>query len=443
MMMRLRAQATDTIPAVAPGWSAVTTWVEAHPIVGPAIGVAIVLLVAWLANVIARRVILRGIARIVTRTHFTWDNQLHDHDVFKRLANIVPALITYYGVLVVPGLPDTVTLVIQRVAVALVVILIAVSAGAFLTAINDIYAERADARSRPIKGYLQIAKIVITILAGILVLSQLVGTSPVVFLSGIGALTAVILLIFRDTILSFVASIQISANDMVRLGDWIEVPELGADGDVVDIALHTVKVQNWDKTITTVPTHRLISDSFRNWRGMSESGGRRIKRAINIDMTSVRFLDDEQIEELGRWELLSDYIAQKLVEIEEHNGKSELAPAMIPHVRRLTNLGTFRAYVVNYLRAHPHTHDQLTLMVRQLEPSSRGVPIEIYVFTNDTAWVAYEGIQSDIIDHLLCVLPDFGLRVFQDPAGTDLRALAEAGAGNGRGGRPDSAGESP
>jgi miniconductance mechanosensitive channel len=230
---------------------------------------------------------------------------------------------------------------------------------------------------------------------------------------------------------------------MVRLGDWMEVPELGADGDVVDIALHTVKVQNWDKTITTVPTHRLISDSFRNWRGMSESGGRRIKRAINIDMTSVRFLDDEQIEQLGRWELLSDYIAQKRVEIEEHNRKTELAPGTIPHVRRLTNLGTFRAYVVNYLRAHPHTHDQLTLLVRQLEPSSRGVPIEIYVFTNDTAWVAYEGIQSDIIDHLLCVLPDFGLRVFQDPAGTDLRALVEAGAGNGRGGHPDTASPSP
>jgi miniconductance mechanosensitive channel len=308
-----------------------------------------------------------------------------------------------------------------------------VSGGAFLTAINEIWSERPDARSRPIKGYLQIVKIFIAILAGVLVISQLVGTSPVVFLSGIGALTAVILLIFRDTILSFVASLQISANDMVRLGDWIEVPQLGADGDVVDIALHSVKVQNWDKTITTVPTHRLISDSFRNWRGMSESGGRSIKRAISIDMTSVRFLEEDEIERFGHWELLSDHIGNKLAEIEAHNADRGLPPGTIPHVRRLTNLGTFRAYVVNYLRSHPHTHDELTLIVRQLAPSSRGIPLEIYVFTNDTAWVAYEGIQSDILDHLLCVLPDFGLRVFQDPAGSDLRRLVEAGTPDGSG----------
>lgn len=413
--------------ATLPGWAALNAWVDAHPMIGPTLGVGVVLLLAWLSNVIARRVILRGIIKLVSRTQFTWDDRLQEHEVFRRLANVVPAAVMYYGVLLVPGLPAPIALVMQRVAVGLVVILIALSASAFLTALNDIYSERAGARNRPIKGYLQIAKIFIAIVAMILVISRLVGTSPVVFLSGLGALTAVILLIFRDTILSFVASLQIAANDMVRLGDWIEVPELGADGDVIDIALHTVKVQNWDKTITTVPTHRLISDSFKNWRGMSEAGGRRVKRALNIDMTSVRFLEQEEVERFQRWELLSDYIDRKRAEIEEYDAGRSVPAGVIPHRRRLTNLGTFRAYVVNYLRQHPKTHDRLTMLVRQLAPTASGVPLEFYVFTNETAWVAYENIQSDILDHLLCVLPDFGLRAFQDPTGSDIRVLAGAG----------------
>jgi miniconductance mechanosensitive channel len=236
----------------------------------------------------------------------------------------------------------------------------------------------------------------------------------------------VILLIFRDTILSFVASIQIAMNDMVRIGDWIEMPKFGADGDVVDIALHTVKVQNWDKTITTIPTHALIADSFKNWRGMSEAGGRRIKRAINVDMSSVRFLEPAEIERLGRWELLADYIAGKTESIRAYNDGRSLPPDVLPHVRRLTNLGTFRAYVVEYLRAHPDTHKGLTLMVRQLDPTAHGLPLQVYVFTSDTAWIAYEGIQSDIFEHLLAVLPEFGLRVFQQPTGADVQALREA-----------------
>ena len=412
--------------ALTPGQAAVTAWIEAHRLAGPALGLAVVFGVAWLANVVARRWILRAIMTVVRRTQFTWDDRIYEHDVFRRLANVVPAVVVHYGVLLVPGLPPSLSLLLQRLAVAVIVLVVVLAAGALLTALNQIYAQRPESASRPIKGYLQIVKIFLWMVAIILVISQLVGRSPVVFLSGIGALTAVILLIFRDTILSFVASVQIAMNDMVRIGDWIEMPKYGADGDVVDIALHTVKVQNWDKTITTIPTHALISDSFRNWRGMSESGGRRIKRAINIDMSSVRFLEPAEIETLGRWELLAGYIAEKGQAIRADNEGRSLPAGVVPHQRRLTNLGTFRAYVVNYLRAHPDTHDRMTLLVRQLDPTAHGLPLQLYVFTNDTAWIRYEGIQSDIFEHLLAVLPDFGLRVFQQPTGTDVQALRGA-----------------
>jgi len=420
------ADTTSRAAPALPGWTVVRDWLAAHPLAGPALGLAVVFGLAWLSNVVARRWILRAIMTLVRRTQFTWDDQIYEHNVFRRLANVVPAIVVHYGVLLVPGLPDSLSVLIQRVAVSVIVLVVVVAAGALLTALNDIYAQRPEATSRPIKGYLQIVKIFLYIVAIILVVSQLVGRSPVFFLSGIGALTAVILLIFRDTILSFVASIQIAMNDMVRIGDWIEMPKYGADGDVVDIALHTVKVQNWDKTITTIPTHALIADSFRNWRGMSEAGGRRIKRALNIDMSSVRFLEPAEIERLGRWELLGDYLADKTEVIRVYNEGRSLRPDVVPHVRRLTNLGTFRAYVVEYLRAHPDTHKGLTLMVRQLDPTPQGLPLQVYVFTSDTAWIAYEGIQSDIFEHLLAVLPEFGLRVFQQPTGGDIQTLRGA-----------------
>ena len=249
--------------------------------------------------------------------------------------------------------------------------------------------------------------------------------SPWIFVSGIGAMTAVLLLIFRDTILSLVASIQIASNDMVRVGDWIEMPELGADGDVIEVALHTVKVQNWDKTITTIPTHRLIADSFKNWRGMSLSGGRRIKRSVSIDLQSVRFLTDEEIERFERWALLRDYMASKRRELEEANAAPELDRALTADLRRLTNLGTFRAWIQALVRAHPKIHQSgHTLLIRQLAPGPQGVPIEIYCFANDTDWIAYEAIQSDLFDRILAMVPEFGLRVFQEPAGSDLERLA-------------------
>jgi miniconductance mechanosensitive channel len=247
-------------------------------------------------------------------------------------------------------------------------------------------------------------------------------------------MTAVLLLVFRDTILSLVASIQIASNDMIRVGDWIEMPEVGADGDVMEVALHTVKVRNWDKTITTIPTHRLISDSFKNWRGMTESGGRRIKRPVLIDLQSVRFLSEEEIARFGEWSLLSEYIAGKRGELSEANSSSEVDPDLPADLRRLTNLGTFRAWILATLRTHPLIHQSgHTLLVRQLAAGAQGVPIEIYCFTKDTAWVSYEDIQGDLFDRVLAMVPEFGLRVFQEPTGSDLAGFGSSRSGESAG----------
>ncbi|MDX1495595.1 MAG: mechanosensitive ion channel, partial [Longimicrobiales bacterium] len=316
-------------------------------------------------------------------------------------------------------------LVTQRVMLAFIIITAVLSLDALLDAVNEIYAESyEEARSRPIKGYLQVVMLVAYIAAVIIVISILADRSPLVFLSGLGALTAVLLLVFRDTILSFVASLQIMSNDMIRIGDWVEMPQANADGDVIDIALHTVKIQNWDKTITTVPTHKFISDSFKNWRGMSESGGRRIKRSLHLDLSTVRFLTDDEVERLSRYELLRDYMRQKREELAEHRAKKKAAGEdVVPEIRRLTNAGTFRAYVFAYLKRHPLIHDEMTLLVRQLAPTPKGLPIEVYCFTNDTAWATYEGVQGDIFDHLIAILPEFGLEAFQEPAGSDFARI--------------------
>jgi miniconductance mechanosensitive channel len=305
------------------------------------------------------------------------------------------------------------------------VLTVALSLGNLLNAVGDIY-ERLDpvrARNKPIKGYLQLVKIIAFIVVAILIIAVLIDRSPLLLLSGLGAMTAVLMLVFKDTILSFVASVQLSSHDMLRVGDWLEMPALNADGDVIDIALHTVKVQNWDRTITTIPTWRLINESFKNWRGMSESGGRRIKRAIYLDQTSMRFLTDEERTNLKRFALIDEYLERKREELEEFN-KALLAAGRDPvNTRRVTNLGTFRAYVAAYLKNHPRVHQGLTQMVRQLQPGPTGLPLEIYCFAATTAWVEYEGIQADIFDHIYAILPEFGLRVFQEPSGADMREM--------------------
>ena len=387
------------------------------------VGLAGLLVVCAIANWVMHRFVIRGVEKLTLRSASKWDDALQEAEVFHRLAPLIPALILGAGIRVLPEVTETIQTLGSRIAAATVILVAARAVAALLTAANRIYSEVPENRERPIKGYLQVVKIVVAVVATILILATLLDRSPLIFLSGIGAMTAVLLLIFRDTILSLVASVQITGNDMVRVGDWIEMPQLGADGDVIDVALHTVKVQNWDKTITSIPTHRLISDSFKNWRFMSLSGGRRIKRALAIDMTTVRFLDPRETDRLARVSLLADYVEGKRKELAEHNqGRDDEGPDL----RRLTNLGTFRAYIERYLRAHPRIHPGMTLIVRQLAPTPTGIPIEIYCFTSTTEWAAYEGIQSDLFDHFLSIAPEFGLRAFQNPSGADVAALSRA-----------------
>jgi miniconductance mechanosensitive channel len=332
----------------------------------------------------------------------------------------------YWGVILIPGLPEAAMAVTRNIANAYIVLTVALSLSHLFRAFDEIYRRRdpIKSRNRPIKGYLQLLNIITLVVAVLLIVAVLIDRSPLILLSGLGAMTAVLMLVFKDTLLSLVASVQLSSQDLLRVGDWIEMPQLGADGDVIDIALHTVKVQNWDRTITSIPTWRLINESYRNWRGMSESGGRRIKRALFLDQTSVRFLKAREVEGLHRFALIDDYLRRKEEELEAWNAKL-IAEGKDPvNTRRVTNLGTFRAYIGAYLKAHPGVHQEMIQMVRQLQPGPEGIPLEIYCFTATTAWVAYEGIQADIFDHLLAVLPEFGLRVFQSPMGADLKAWA-------------------
>jgi miniconductance mechanosensitive channel len=381
----------------------------------------------WLSDVIARFVLVRVLGRALRTMPGFWDKALIDHGVIPRLAHAAPALVVYYGIGFVDGLPDALVVVVRGVASAYVVLTIALAFGRLLDAAGWLY-EQIDeerAKARPIKGYLQLLKIGIALITGILIIATLFNRDPLLLLSGLGAMAAVLMLVFKDTLLSLVASVQLSSNDMLRVGDWIEMPQLHADGDVIDISLHTVKVRNWDKTITTIPTWRLINESYKNWRGMFESGGRRIKRALYLDQASVRFLSDEERSRLQRIALLDGYLERKRVELEEHNRRLLAAGKDPVNTRRVTNVGTFRAYVQAYLQSHALINQEMTCMVRQLQPGPTGLPLELYCFTATTKWVEYEGIQSDIFDHLYAILPEFGLRVFQEPAGSDVqRALA-------------------
>jgi miniconductance mechanosensitive channel len=296
---------------------------------------------------------------------------------------------------------------------------------AFLNSIYDIYQGFEVSKSKPIKGYLQVFKIILFLIGAIFVISMLIGRSPLYLLTGLGAFSAVLLLIFRDPILGLVGGIQISANDMVRPGDWIVMNKSGADGVVTDISLTTVKVQNWDKTITTIPTYSLVSESFVNWRGMEESGGRRIKRSINIDMNSVKFASPEQLTQLKKIKLVNNYLQKKEKELATYNEKNNIDDEVLVNGRRQTNLGVFRAYVAEYLKSNSNINQDMTFLVRQLQPGESGIPIEIYVFSKVQEWAKYEDIQSDIFDHLLATIPEFGLQVFQNPSGADFRKLGE------------------
>lgn len=378
-----------------------------------------VLMLSWLANFIAKRILLSVISFIIKQTKTKWDDVLLERKVFVRLSHIAPALIihataAWFGAL---------SMIIQRLSVVYMMIAGLAALFSFITALVDIYNTFAVARQHPLKGYAQVLKIILSIVIGIVAISTLLDRSPLLLLSGLGAMTAVLILVFKDSILGLVASIQLSMNRMVQVGDWIEMPKYGADGDVIDITLLTVKVQNWDKTITTIPSYSLISDAFKNWRGMSESGGRRIKRSVFIDMGTVRFLDQEMLDKYENIQLLKKYLTRKKTEIAEHNQKNNIDTTSLINGRHLTNIGTFRAYLEAYLRNHPKIHNDMTFLVRQLQLNEKGLPIEIYVFSNDQVWANYEAIQADIFDHILAIIPFFELRVYQYPGSGDLMNL--------------------
>lgn len=383
-------------------------------------------IVALLTFVLARQVVLPLAFRVARRSRLAWDDVLVKHRVLTRLVPIAPLLVLGRGVGLIVGLDPQLVRFVERMALALIIVVVVRALGALLTAVNEIYSGTPHGPSRPIKGYLQGLKIIMYSGAAIIMVSALLDQSPWLLLSGLGAATAVLLLIFRDTLLSFVAGIQLTTNDLIRVGDWIEMPQFNADGDVVDISLNVVKVQNWDRTVTVIPTHKFLENSFKNWRAMFESGGRRIKRALRIDMSSVRFLDEADIARLSRIAALREYLQEKLAELEAYN-RAHVPPDVgdvLVNGRHLTNIGTFRTYVEGYLRRHPGVHQGIIMIVRQLEPTPEGLPLEIYAYTSETGWVAHERIQADIFDHLLAVAPEFGLRVFQAPTGADLARLA-------------------
>ncbi|WP_062105407.1 mechanosensitive ion channel family protein [Bacillus niameyensis] len=378
-------------------------------------------LLCIVANFITKKVVIRIISHILTKHNIKWGNILLERKVFRKISHIVPAIIIYYFSSTFP----TYQHLIEKGANTYVIIVGLAIINSLLNAINDIYQTYEISKMKPIKGYIQVIKIIVIIFGSILVVANLIGKNPLLLLSGIGALSAVLMLVFKDSILGLVAGVQLTANDMVRVGDWIEMPKYEADGDIIDISLNTVKVQNWDKTITMIPSYALISDSFKNWRGMQASGGRRIKRSLFVDTNSISFCSTEMIENFKHIHYLADYIISREAEIAEYNTKNEINNDNRVNGRALTNIGVFRAYISNYLQHHAGINQDMTLMVRQLAPSEHGLPIEIYAFTNDVRWAVYESTQADIFDHLFAVAPEFGLRLFQNPSGHDLKNIVE------------------
>ncbi len=380
-----------------------------------------VLVLSWVANVVARRLILRLVTRLVHSTSGQWDDRLLEAGFFSRVAHFAPALVVYLAA----NLFGEAQAWIQRLVLVYLIFLTIRVLDSLISASQRIYQASELSRERPIRGYLQLARLIIVLVGGIFVISTLLQKEPWGLLTGLGAMSAVLLLVFRDSILGFVASVQLASNNMVRPGDWIEMPQFKADGDVIEVGLHTVKVQNWDKTITTIPTYRMVTEAFKNWRGMEESQGRRIKRSILIDMNSIKFCDQALLDRFGKFALIRDYLRLKREEVAAFNRERGYDTGEMINGRSLTNIGTFRAYVEAYLQNHHKINHKMTFLVRQLAPTDRGLPLEIYVFSNDKAWANYEAIQADIFDHLLAVVPEFELRIYQSPSGGDFAQVFE------------------
>ncbi len=370
------------------------------------------------SNYIVKMVVLKVFAN-ARRDRFNWSEILIRRRLLQRLFFLIPGIIIYFFAPVFKPVQD----LIQKLALTYIFVIVIFVLGALLDFVNDYYSTLPISNVRPIKGFIQVLKIIVVSIFIIVIIANLIEKSPFLLLSGLGALIAVFSFVFKDLILGLVAGIQLTSNDMLRIGDWIEVPKYGADGEVVELSLSTVKVQNFDKTIVSLPAYALISDSFKNWRGMQESGGRRIKRSIYIDAGSIQFCTEEMIEKFKKFACLSDYIEKKESEISRYNAEREVGEETLFNGRRFTNIGMFRMYVKNYIRTHPDFNKDLVSMVRQLPPGENGLPLEIYGFADTTTWETYEGIQSDVFDHLFAIIGEFGLRVFQNPTGYDVRQL--------------------
>ncbi len=374
---------------------------------------------AWLGHLICLKVIVRAVRKAAARTESQVDDRLVEGRVFSQISHLVPALIIFIlGPQVI--ISENLALWVMRGAQLYALLAILATANRILTVGRRIYEEYKIARRFPIRVYVQVVRILLAAGAGILGISIMTGESPLLLLSGLGAMMAIVLLVSKDSLQGLLAGIQLVSNDMVRPGDWVEIPQHGADGDVLEITLHTVKVQNWDKTVSMVPTYALISEGFKNWRGMEESDGRRMKRSVFIDVSSVRFCVPEMIERYKKIEILRKYIERKQTELDNHNRVNEIDESVEVNGRRMTNLGVFRNYLVNYLQTHSMVSQEMTLLVRQLQPTPHGLPLEVYAFSSDKRWVEYEAIQSDLFDHIFAALPQFGLRAFQAPSGQDV-----------------------
>ena len=395
--------------------------------VASGIAFSVVLILSAIANFVAKRYIVTGITYAINRSKTQWDDALLKQRVLNRMAHFAPALVIYMLAPIALEGHESISAFIRSTLSIYMIIILMLVLDSLLNAAEDIYQHFRAAREVPIKGFIQALKIILYFLTIVFVISIFLDKTPVYLLSGIGVMATVLMLVFKDSLLGFVAGIQLATNRMVAVGDWIEMPKYGADGDVLEVALTTVKVQNWDKTITTIPTYALISESFKNWRGMADSGGRRIKRSLNIDISSIRFCTEDMLDRYAKIQYISEYIEVKKHELEAFNQTANVDNASLVNGRRMTNVGTFRAYVVAYLKHHPMISKEMTFLVRQLPSTEYGLPIEIYVFSKDKVWANYEGIQADIFDHILAVVPEFDLRVYQNPTGADFRALNTAG----------------
>lgn len=414
-------QVTGFINEILLSWGFSQSWADD---LTSGIILVVILAIAFLGDAICRHIILTAVARLVKKTKATWDDIVFDRKVLTHVSHLVAPILLY---ILLPLAISNLGLLsfIQRICMIYIIAVFLKFISSLLTALFHVYSEKEQFRDRPLKGLLQTVQVILFFIGGIIIVSILIDKSPMVLLTGLGASAAVLMLVFKDSIMGFVSGIQLSANNMLRVGDWIQMPKYDADGTVIEVTLNTVKVRNWDNTITTIPPYALVSDSFQNWRGMQESGGRRIKRSIRIDMNSVKFCTPEMLAKYKKIQLLKDYIEETEKVIEDYNKEHGIDNSILVNGRRQTNLGVFRAYLTNYLKSLPTVNQDLTCMVRQLQPTEQGIPLELYFFSAIKAWVPYEGVQADVFDHVLAIIPEFDLHVFQNPTGEDFRELSK------------------